>query len=123
MKAVRLEPSEQNQDCKTLKSSPKEMVDDNMNTNKPSNSLWYHTVQAKKVRNNPKATVCIKSDCETPVNVDKVKEIVTTDGIQVNKVSVNNKNGNLYIDLQTNENRDPIIPLSNEESLPGSKVI
>ena len=123
MKAVKLESSEQNQDRETLKSLATEIVDENVNTDKPSNTLWSDTVRAKKVRNNPKATVCIKSDCETPVDVDKVKEIVTTNGIQVSKVSVNSKNGDLYIDLPTNENRDRIIPLLNEESLPGSKVI
>ena len=113
IKAVKLESSEQNQDRKTLKSLATEIVDDNVNTDKPSNSPWSDTVKAKKVRNNPKATVCIKSDCETPVDVDKVKEIVTTNGIQVSKVSVNSKNGDLYIDLPTNENRDRIIPLLN----------
>ena len=67
--------------------------------------------------------MCIKSSIDAPVDSAKVKEIITTNGIQVSKASVNKKNGDLYVDLPSNENRDKLVNLLSEEVLPGNRVI
>ena len=67
--------------------------------------------------------MCIKSDGENPVDIEKVKDLVASNGIQVSKASLNNRNGDMYIDCPTNENREKVIDLINEETLPGNKVV
>ena len=70
-----------------------------------------------------KVTVCIKSNGRDAVDSKKVENIITTNGIQVSKASVNKKTGDMYVDLPSHENRDRLIPLLSEEVLPGSQVI
>ena len=50
--------------------------------------------------------------------MNKIKGIITSHGIQVTKASVNRRNGNVYIDLPSNENRDKLVPLLTEQAIP-----
>ena len=55
--------------------------------------------------------------------MSKVKEIVTSHGIQVTKATVSKKNGDVYIDCPTNESRDKLLPLLNDAEIPGNRII
>ena len=48
----------------------------------------------------------------------RVKEVVTSNGVQVSKASVNHKTGDLYVDLPSTEEREKLVPLLREETLP-----
>ena len=75
-------------------------------------------VQAKK----DKVTVCIKSG-GTKIDISKVKAVVTDNGIQISKASVNHKNGDVYMDFPTNEERDKLVPLLTNSTIPGNTVV
>lgn len=77
--------------------------------------------KVKKVKKG--ITLCVKSDGGESVNLGKVKEIVATNGVQVTKASINKRNGDLYIDLPTKENRDKLVPLLDQADIPGNRVI
>ena len=59
----------------------------------PKQGAWDDPKRLQTVKEG--VTVCIKNDGEG-VNMDVVKDIVTTHGIQVNKASVIKKNGDVY---------------------------
>ena len=71
----------------------------------------------------PKVTVCITSNEGKSVDVKKVKDIIVANGIQVSKASINQKTGDLFVDLPSEGNKDKLVPLINEETLPGNKVV
>ena len=53
----------------------------------------------------------------------KFREVVTSNGVQVSKVSVNHKTGDLYVDLPSTEEREKLVPLLREETLPGNTIV
>ena len=75
----------------------------------PKPKPWEDTNRMKKVKEG--VTVCIKNGDGQEVDMVKVKNIVTSNGIQVSKASVSKKNGNVYIDLPSQESRDKLLPL------------
>ena len=84
-------------------------------------NAWNDEQRMKKVKEG--VTLCIKSEGET-VDMSKVKEVVTKNGIQVTKTSVSRRNGDVYIDLPSNENRDKLIPLLQvATSYPGERIV
>ena len=83
-------------------------------------SVWTDGERMKKVKQG--VTVCIKNDSES-VDVNKVKEVVVSHGVQVMKASVNKKNGDLYIDLPNKESRDKLIPILNEADIDSNQII
>ena len=84
-------------------------------------SAWDDSKRLRKVKEDV-VTLCIKSDGQ-PVDVAEVKEVVTSHGIQVTKASVSKKSGDMYIDLPSIDSRDKLLPLLNEASIPGNRVI
>lgn len=83
-------------------------------------SAWEDQNRIKKVKEC--VTVCIKSEGQA-VDMVKVKNIVTSNGIQVSKASVNKKNGDLYIDLPSDKSKDQLLPLLNDANIPGSRIV
>ena len=67
--------------------------------------------------------LCIKSDDGQPVNVSEVEELVTSNGVQVSKASVSKMSGDMYIDRPSEDSRDKLIPLLNEASIPGNRLV
>ena len=84
-------------------------------------SVWNDVTRMKKVKEG--VTLCVKSDRGEPINMDKVKEIVANNGVQVMKTSINKKNGDLYIDLPSNEIRDKLVPLLDQADISGNRII
>ena len=84
---------------------------------------WTDASRIETMKKNMKVTVCIKNNDGGVVDTEKVKSIITENGIQVTKASVNRKNGDLYVDLPSNENRDKLNSILTEEVLPGNRVI
>ena len=70
-----------------------------------------------------KVTVCIKNSDNSNVDVKKVKEVVVKNGVQVNKVSINKKNGDLYVDFPSDEQRNKLIPLLANETSQNNTVV
>jgi len=96
---------------------------ESISNNDPGVSTWKDSARTQAMKSKlKKVTVCIKSNGREKVDSKKVENIITANGIQVVKASVN-KTGDMYVDLPTDENRDKLIPLLSEEVLPGSKVI
>ena len=85
------------------------------------NNAWNDEERKKKVKE--KVTLCIKSAGET-VDMSKVKKVITTNGIQVTKTSISKKNGDVYIDLPSNENREKLVPLLREAvTIPDDQIV
>ena len=74
---------------------------------------WKDPKHTEEVIKKDKVTVCIKSGGNA-VNLSKVKEAVTKNGIQIIKASVNQKNGDVFVDFPSIEQRDKLVPLLNE---------
>ena len=115
-------------DCSTTVNG--ESKCDNENRNNTSNiisdksaSVWSDDKRTEEMKNKMKITLCIKNKDGVAVDSDKVKNIITSNGIQVNKASVNKSNGDLYVDFPSNESKDKLLPLLTEETLPGNKII
>ena len=93
-------------------------------TGKPN--AWVKPPQinnAKQVKHDiNKVTLCIKND-GSEIDMKKVKEVVTTNGIQITRTSVNGKNGDVYVDLPTPDQRDKLLPLLKEGDVVPSKTI
>ena len=74
------------------------------------------------MKNTMKFTVCIKNNNGVAIDTDKVKNIITTNGIKVNKASINKKNNDFYVDLPSDEQRDKLIPLLSRDVIPRVSV-
>ena len=61
-----------------------------------------------------KKSLCIKSN-GTPVDMSKVQNMATSNSIQVSKTTVQD-NGDVYVDLPSEENCDKIVPLLEENN-------
>ena len=69
------------------------------------------------MKQKPKMSVFIRSNTEESVDMDKVKQIVTSHGIQVTRATVNDKSGDIYVDFPSEENRNKFIPLLSDETV------
>ena len=74
------------------------------------------------LRENSKVTLCIKSD-GSEIDVDKVKEVVTSNSIQISKTSINQKNGDMYVELPSDEQREKLIPLLQNATETGNAIV
>ena len=88
----------------------------------PSNA-WKNRERLNKIKQvNDSVTVCIKND-GAEINLRKMKEVVTSHSIQVSKTSVNQKTGDVYVQLPSNEQREKLVPLlSEEEAVQGNTI-
>ena len=73
-------------------------------------SPWKDILKVNKM----KSSLCIKAN-GTPVNISKVKDIATENGIQVSKTKVK-ENVDIYVELPSKENREKLTPLFIEEN-------
>ena len=81
-----------------------------------SNSAWNNPVRVDEMKRQMKVSVRIKSNTvENAVDMNKVKEIVTSNGVQISKATVDRTKGDVYIDFPSEENRDQLITLLSEE--------
>ena len=78
---------------------------------------WTDEGRVKKM----KASLCIQSN-GAAVDMNKVKEIATTHRIQVSKATVK-ENGDVYVDLPSEENREKLTPLLNDETFAVHNVV
>ena len=86
-------------------------------------SAWQNTSQTNKMKQDiQKVTLCIRNDGDR-IDMTKVREAVTSKGIQVTKASVNRKTGDVYMDLPSNEQRDMLLPLLQNETNPGNTIV
>ena len=93
------------EEFKTLKEERK-VADLNENDESKSHgSPWSNPQRVQKM----KSSLCIKAN-GTPVNINKVQEIASNNNIQVTK-SVVKENGDVYLDMPTQENRERLTPL------------
>ena len=101
-------------------SQPAAMNEQGVIPPKPPSNVWGNENRMKKVKTG--VTLCIKNDGHD-VDIGAVKNIVTSNGIQVNKASVSKKNGDLYIDLPSDESRDQLMPLLNNANIPDNRIV
>lgn len=87
------------------------------------NEPWSDLERVEKLKRKMTYTVCIKSNEGQAVDAEKVKNIITRNGIQVNRANVNQSNGDLYVECPSQENHEKLLPLLTEEVIPGNKVI
>ena len=90
---------------------------------KPGNA-WANRERVNKIKQaNDTVTVCIKND-GAEINMRKMKEVVTSNSIQVSKTSVNQKTGDVYVHLPSDAQRDKLVPLlSQEEAIQGNTIL
>ena len=87
-------------------------------------SAWENTTRTNEMKKTMKKfTLCIKSNEGSQVDAEKIKNIVTANGIKVSKASVNKKNNDMYVDLPSEEQRQKLIPLLSEEVIPNNKIV
>ena len=86
-------------------------------TNELHGTAWGNTNRVNKM----KSSLCIKAN-GNPVNMEKVEELVTNNNIQVTKAVVK-ENGDVYIDMPSQENRERITPLLNDEAFTQNQVV
>ena len=77
---------------------------------------WSNPTRVQKM----KSSLCIKSN-GIPVNKGKLQEIATNNNIQVSKTV--EKDGDLYVNLPTEENREKLSALLNDEAFNGNEVV
>ena len=82
---------------------------------------WADSKRTEEIKK-PKVTVCIKNDGSS-IDLSKMKEVVTRNGVQISKTSVNRKNGDVYVDFPSNEQRDILVPLLTNEILEGKSIV
>ena len=81
---------------------------------KVKEKAWSSPETTKKRVINPNFTVCIQNNNGTNVDVNKVLEVVTSNGIQIKRASVDQKTKNIYVELPSEECREKLLPLLNE---------
>ena len=87
-------------------------------------SAWENTSRTNEMKKTMKKfTLCIKSNEGSQVDAEKIKNIVTANGIKVSKASVNKKNNDMYVDLPSEEQRQKLIPLLSEKVIPNNKIV
>ena len=81
---------------------------------KTKEKAWSNPETTKKKVIKPKFTVCIQNSNGTNVDVNKISEVVTSNGIQIKRASVDQKTKNIYVELPSEECREKLLPLLNE---------
>jgi hypothetical protein len=69
-----------------------------------------------------KSSLCIKSNNGAPVDMAKVQELATTHCIQVSTTNVK-ENGDVFVVLPSDENRQKLIPLLEENDFDQNEII
>lgn len=90
-----------------------------VNAQKPA---WITQENTNERKKEEKVTVCIKSG-GSKIDLSKMKDAVTSNGIQIVKTSVNRKNGDVYVDFPSNEQRDKLLPLLRNETLQDKTIV
>ena len=103
------------------RNQPKEDLHDN---SKQSKSAWTDKEGLKQVKNAPEVvTLCIRSEGES-IDMSKVKEVITANGIQVKKASVMKTTGDVYINLPNTENKDKLNSLLQDVTeIPSERIV
>ena len=88
-------------------------------TNIESNDVWKNAARVEEMKHKMKVSVRIKSNNgDEAIDMNKVKEVVTSHGIQITKATVNHtKKGEAYVDFPSEENRDKLIALLSDEPI------
>ena len=94
-------------------SSSQQKVNQESSSSNQQKPVWP-TIKQTNIVKKDKITVCIKNDGSS-IDLSKVKDVVRQNGIQVSKASGNPKNGDVYVDLPSNDQRDKLVPLLNSE--------
>ena len=92
----------------------------------PKPAPWSDPKHISKITHDKsKVTLCIKNDNtdNTKIDVAKVKEVITSNGIQITKASVNQKNGDLYVQLPTDEHRDKLVDQLKNGTIAGNTIV
>ena len=95
----------------------KKVIDGSENDESKSHGSWSNPQRLQKM----KSSLCIKSK-GTPVNISKVQEIATNNNIQVTK-SVVKDNGDVYLDMPTQENRERLTPLLDDPEFESNEIV
>ena len=117
---------EADRNIEPIQHSSNATIEKNINSKKANETdrgVWQDNKRLENVKRSQKVTVCIKKSENSTVDLKKVKEVVVKNGVQVNKVSVNKKNGDLYVDFPSDEQRDKLIPLLADEDSQNNTVI
>ena len=77
---------------------------------------WSDSTRVQKM----KSSLCIKSN-GTPVNKEKLQELATNNNIQVSKTV--EKDGDVYVNCPTEENREKLSELLNDEAFNGNEIV
>ena len=80
-------------------------------------TVWQNPKRTNQMR----SSLCIKSK-GNPIDMKKIEEIVKTNNIQVTKAE-KKQNGDVYVNLPSEENREKLIPLLEEESFAQNEVV
>ena len=67
--------------------------------------------------------MCVKSKNGQEVNKKKMNDIVTKNGVQVTRFSVDKKTNDLYVDLPTEANKNKLLPLLNDSCLKENEIV
>ena len=119
LKTARSEPTVEEAGAKPVSGNV-----DNQNKTKPP--AWTDPKETDRIikQKESKVTLCIKNDDQNAViDLKKVKNVVTSHGIQITNASVNRKNGDLYVDLPSTEEREKLVPLLKDEVIPGNTIV
>ena len=82
-----------------------------------SPSPWKNQKRTREM----KASLCIKSK-GTPVDMNKIQEIASSNSIQISKANVKD-NGDVYVDMPSNENREKLHSLLENETFAENEVV
>ena len=101
------------QTLKTEHYTPNTPTEETRDVDKP----WSDTGRVKKM----KASLCIQSN-GTEIDMAKVQEIAVQNRIQVSKATTKD-NGDVYVELPSEENREKLKPLLNNEAFAAHNVV
>ena len=66
---------------------------------------------------------CVPLNDDEEIDLEKVKEVVISNGIQITKASVSKQNGDVYVELPSEEQREKLVPLLKDEVVSGNTII
>ena len=118
LKAAKSEPVVEEAGAKTVSGDV-----DNQKKAKPA---WTDPKETDRIikQKESKVTLCIKNDNQDAgIDMKKVKNVVTSHGIQITNASVNRKNGDVYFDLPSPEEREKLVPLLKDEVITGNTIV
>ena len=83
-----------------------------------ADTVWKNKDRVQEM----KTSLCIKGNNGVPVDLKKVQEIATANCIQVTKADVK-PNGDVFVDLPSQENRQKLIPLLDSDTFEQNEVV